>query len=120
MKVIKVSCALASAVVVTRLVWATCYVNPSYQCRTNTPLTYPDCVSKTYSMTTGSYCDSRDGECGRTGCTPQSIPVTRIDQIWDPYQGTCVPPVRTVGPIPSGTCSVAVLSGNQCGYCPGD
>lgn len=68
------------------------------------------------------YCDSRDGECGKTGCHMYQAPLT-ITYTWltpyvdDNLNCTCRPPIHSVT-MTNGTCRQAYLYGEQCGYCP--
>lgn len=111
---------VASIMVATQLVWATCYVSPSYQCRTNVPPIYPECHEIYYSIEKGNYCDSRDGQCGATICEQWWITVTRTDYFYFAYQGSCTSePWSTFGPVEDGNCTLAALSGPRCGYCGG-
>jgi len=108
-----------------------CYQNPptvpGNDCATNQAATVANnCLAKKYTPTTSSYCDSRDGECGKLICT-----VSRVDVTYMRNQGTLqsVPgdpttfycePGEDIGPIGTGTtCAVATLSGDQCGICGG-
>ena len=96
---------------------------PGSACATSKPYACPDCYGIRYDPTTSSYCDVRDGACGKTQCSVSTVDIQKYIKTGTPiYDGaTCVgcTPGQEVGPIlAGGTCAVAVLSGDQCGYCP--
>jgi len=105
-----------------------CYQNPtnSIACATNQLAELTNgCTAKTYSPTSSTYCDVRDGECGKTACQVTPVDVTVVWNIGqavtppgDPADPYCEPG-EDMPPVLAGwQCAEAVLSGDQCGYCP--
>jgi hypothetical protein len=111
------------AVALTQLVIAdgeNCYTKVlSTVCRVDQDMTFANnCVGISYGVHSASICDARDGECGRTDCSTQQVEVKRTDFTMIPYQGICTSPLTAIGPTPDGYCTIGVLAGDQCGYCP--
>lgn len=102
------------------LVWATCKVAVSRTCFEDQPAVPPVCISKLYQNNVGSYCDSRDGECGREGCSMSNgVIATYYETVYAVENGRCTTPfLPTTGPHYGGICWNAVLWGPQCGPCP--
>lgn len=121
MSITRASGAIASCLVLAQMVWAyeQCRQNPSYTCRLPVSQPYPTCINTYFVPGEGSYCDSRDGECGRTQCNSYSVTVYKWVDVYTPYNGVCTFPKDTFGPTGDGICSQASLTGDQCGYCPG-
>ncbi len=80
------------------------------------------CQGTSYSPNQSSYCDSRDGQCGKTSCNVNTVSVTLIISVYSIVHtkdgdmcGTFLYQESYTTPS---TCAIASLSGSNCGYCP--
>lgn len=105
------------------LAYATCYVSvDSSTCPGASPPQDPDptnnCTAIDWAYVYEQYCDSRDGECGRTDCQPTTVQNLKVTTIYPNYLTSCgLIPISPSTANGSG-CNVVVLSGDVCGYCP--
>lgn len=114
---------LVAALLVTaafRPAFGTCYVTPEGpDCATNQIASCTNgCVSMTYYPSNSTYCDSHDGACGKLECTPTDTQMWLLMGFGQcDIDGNCGS-FTVVGPLAGGTCSISVLSGDKCGFCP--